>query len=81
MESGFSRKSYAPSLVARTAVSMEPWPEIMTISGDFLRLLELLKHFQAIHAGQPDVEQHDVEAVLARSSSRPASPLSATLTL
>ena len=33
MESGFSRKSKAPSLVARTAVSMVPWPEIMTTTG------------------------------------------------
>src|SRR5258707_11279390 len=33
MERGFSRKSYAPSLVARTAVSMVPWPEIMITSG------------------------------------------------
>jgi hypothetical protein len=30
MESGFSMKSKAPSLVARTAVSMLPWPEIIT---------------------------------------------------
>ena len=29
-ESGFSMKSYAPSLVVRTAVSMVPWPDIMT---------------------------------------------------
>src|SRR5689334_20159313 len=34
-ESGFSRKSKAPSLVARTAVSMVPWPEIMMTSGAF----------------------------------------------
>src|SRR5438105_11937635 len=32
-ESGFSRKSKAPSLVARTAVSMVPWPEMMMTSG------------------------------------------------
>src|SRR5580692_2810513 len=35
MESGFSRKSYAPSLVARTAVSIVPCPEIMMTSGAF----------------------------------------------
>ena len=29
-ESGFSRKSKAPSWVARTAVSMVPWPLIIT---------------------------------------------------
>ena len=33
MVSGFSRKSNAPSLVAFTAVSMVPWPEMMTTSG------------------------------------------------
>ena len=33
MESGFSRKSKAPSLVALTAVSMLPWPEIITTTG------------------------------------------------
>ncbi len=33
MESGFSRKSSAPSLVALTAVSMLPWPEITTTAG------------------------------------------------
>ncbi len=32
-ESGFSRKSNAPSLVAFTAASMEPWPEIITTTG------------------------------------------------
>src|SRR5580692_937490 len=35
IESGFSRKSYAPSLVARTAVSMVPCPEIIMTSGAF----------------------------------------------
>ena len=33
IESGFSRKSNAPSLVARTADSMLPCPEIITTSG------------------------------------------------
>ena len=33
MESGFSRKSKAPSLVAFTAASMLPWPEITTTTG------------------------------------------------
>ena len=28
---GFSMKSYAPRLIAATAVSILPWPEIMTI--------------------------------------------------
>ncbi len=32
-ESGFSRKSNAPSLVARTAVSMLAWPEIISTMG------------------------------------------------
>ena len=33
MESGFSRKSKAPSLVALTAASIEPWPLITTTTG------------------------------------------------
>src|ERR1039458_4652353 len=33
MDNGFSRKSKAPSLVARTAVSMLPCPDIMMTSG------------------------------------------------
>jgi len=33
MESGFSRKSNAPSLVAFTAASMLPCPEIITTEG------------------------------------------------
>ena len=33
MDSGFSRKSNAPSLVALTAASMLPCPEIMTTAG------------------------------------------------
>ncbi len=33
MERGFSRKSNAPSLVALTAASMLPWPEITTTTG------------------------------------------------
>ena len=34
-ERGFSRKSNAPSFVARTAVSIVPWPEIIKTSGAF----------------------------------------------
>ena len=56
MVSGFSRKSNAPSLVAFTAVSMLPWPEIITTtgrSGDG-HLLDAGERLHAVHAGQPD---------------------------
>ena len=33
VDSGFSRKSYAPSRVASTAVSIVPWPDIMMTGG------------------------------------------------
>ena len=38
VDRGFSRKSYAPSRVASTAVSTVPWPDIM-ITGAFPVLL------------------------------------------
>ena len=36
-------------------------------SGAFSRSLNLLQGFEAVHAGQPDVEQHDVEGAFAQS--------------
>ena len=62
MVSGFSRKSNAPSLVALTAVSMVPWPEMMTTCGRSVErdLLNARQRFHAVHAGQPDVEQNRV---------------------
>ena len=62
MESGFSRKSKAPSLVALTAVSMLPWPEIMTTTGRSGRghLLDPRQHFHAVLAGQPDVQENQL---------------------
>ena len=64
MESGFSRKSKAPSLVALTAASMLPWPEIITTTGRSANghLLDARQHLHAVHAGQPDIEQHQLEA-------------------
>ena len=61
-ESGFSRKSYAPSLVALTAVSMVPWPEMMTTSGRFSRSerMNVGEHVEAVAIGEPDVEENDV---------------------
>ena len=67
-ESGFSRKSKAPSLVARTAASMVPWPEMMMTSGRGFGVhgADLVEGFEAVAVGQPDVEQHDVVDGVAR---------------
>ena len=65
MESGFSMKSKAPSLVARTAVSMVPCPEIMITFGRFSSACDSFQRFQTVDAGQPDIEQHHVIVVLA----------------
>ncbi len=64
MESGFSRKSKAPSLVALTAASMLPWPEITTTSGRSANgmRLDALEDLHTVDAGQPDIEQHQLEA-------------------
>ena len=61
-ERGFSRKSYAPSLVALTAVSMVPWPLMMTTSGRVsgASCVDIGENFEAIAVGEPDVEQDDV---------------------
>ncbi len=43
MVSGFSRKSKAPSLVAFTAVSMVPWPEMITTTGRFAKAISCIR--------------------------------------
>ncbi len=57
---GFSRKSRAPSWVARTAVSMVPCPDIMRTGSPGRGLEELLEHGQAVQVRQPHVHEHRV---------------------
>ena len=60
MMSGFSTKSKAPSLVALTAVSTVPWPEIMTTGRSHVALPQPLERLEPSMPGQPDVEQDHV---------------------
>ena len=48
--------------MAFTAVSMVPWPEIITTNGrsDAGNLLNPAQRFEAVDSRQPDVEQHDL---------------------
>ena len=63
VESGFSRKSSAPSRVARTAISMCAWPDIITTgSRDALRL-QIFEQRQAVLARHDDVGQNQVEGL------------------
>src|SRR5579862_5464603 len=77
MERGFSKKSYAPNLVARTAVSMVPWPEIIMTSGAF----SLSRIFPSV--SRPSIPgSHTSSSTTSNaclpSSSNAASPLSAS---
>ena len=49
-------------MVALTAVSMVPWPEMMTTSGRFsaVERVDVGEDVEAVAIGQPDVEQNDV---------------------
>src|SRR6202044_1481567 len=76
MESGFSRKSKAPSLVARTAVSMVPCPEIMMTSGAFSLSRILPSVSRPSIPGSQTSSSTTSNACLPIISS-PASPLSA----
>src|ERR1700722_15646720 len=76
IDSGFSRKSYAPSLVARTAVSMVPCPEIMMTSGAF----SFSRIFSRV--SRPSIPGNHTSSRTTSNAcllmiSRPASPLSA----
>ena len=80
MESGFSRKSKAPSLVARTAVSMLPCPEIMMISG----WSSISTSFSSVsRPSMPgsQMSSRTTSADLWRRSSRHSSPLPASSVL
>ena len=79
-ESGFSKKSNAPSLVARTAVSMVPCPEMMiTSGGSSCSLIFSSVSSPSIPGSQISRRTRSYERVF--SVSRQASPLSATPTL
>src|SRR6266576_3265033 len=76
-ERGFSRKSYAPSLVARTAVSMVPCPEIMMTSGGLSRARILCRVSSPSMPGSHTSSRTTSKACFS-SRSRHASPLSAS---
>ncbi len=56
-------KSIAPSWVARTAVSMLPWPEMTTTRVCRMMLLDLAQGFDAVDLRHPDVEQDQSRAL------------------
>ena len=64
-DSGFSTKSKAPILIARTADSTLPWPEMITTCDVDLPLAHARQRGEAVHAGQPDVEHDDVVGLAA----------------
>src|SRR5258708_353590 len=74
-ESGFSRKSKAPSLVARTAVSMVPWPEIMITSGGLSRS-RIFSRVSSPSMPGSQMSSSTTSNTVLRSRSRLASPLS-----
>ncbi len=65
-DSGFSTKSKAPILMARTADSMLPWPEMTTTCASTCRSRSRCSVVEAVHARQPDVEQDHVEGLARR---------------
>src|SRR6478672_841701 len=79
-ESGFSRKSKAPSLVARTAVSMVPCPEMITTSGGSSNCLIFSSVSRPSMPGS-HISRSTTSQVRFFNCSRQASPLSASSTL
>ena len=67
-----TRRAWSP----RTAVSIVPWPEIITTSVVAVALAQLLQRLEAVDPRQPDVEQHRVERARARRPRAPPRPLS-----
>ena len=66
-------------MVALTAVSMVPWPEIITTAVSGRSLLHLGERLEAVHAGHPDVEEDEVGRVVAsRASASSPEPTAVT---
>ena len=63
VESGFSRKSIAPSRVARTAISMLAWPETITTGVGTPGRLQFLQQRESVLAGHHHVRKNQVEAL------------------
>ena len=63
VDSGFSRKSTAPSRVARTAISMLACPETITTGVWYAGRLQFRQQREAVFAGHDDVRKNDVEAL------------------
>ena len=64
MDSGFSRKSSAPSLVARTAASIVACPLIISTAVSLPAPRKPSQQIQAVAVRQRDVEQHHVVGLL-----------------
>ena len=80
-ESGFSKKSCAPSLVARTALSTLPWPEIITTTG--LRIMSASRMRSSVSSPSmpgSQMSSNNTPYTAEESISRQRSPLSATST-
>ena len=58
--------------MALTAVSMVPWPEIITTGGLGPQPLELGQRLQAVHARHPDVEEDEVGRLVGEPASASA---------
>ena len=63
VESGFSRKSTAPSRVARTAISMLACPEIITTGSEMPSVAQVFEQREAVLARHDHVGQHHVEGL------------------
>ena len=73
VDDGFSRKSSAPSFVARTAISMLAWPDTSTIGVFTPAALQFFQHFDAAlarhhHVGKNQVERFRAQQFHARDS-------------
>ena len=63
VESGFSRKSTAPSRVARTAISILACPEIITTGQRDAEVAQVFEQREPVLAGHHDVGEHHVEGL------------------
>ena len=58
--------------MAFTAVSMVPWPEIITTAASGRQPLDLGEGLQAVHARHPDVEEDEVGRLVGEPASASA---------
>ena len=70
VESGFSRKSTAPRRVARTAISMLAWPEIITTGAVDAGRFQIGQQREPVLARHHDIGKNHVEALRFREFQR-----------